>query len=219
VRQPIKILLIGTVLAGTGITGCATSTRSAEPHLSASGAHLQRPPVAIEVAAPGQGRPHAPPTASGPRSDADGRIPSDVYISAFSTSAAVSRLDPAVDSALRSAARAARKDGVDLRVSSGWRSKVYQQELLNEGVRTYGSLEAALHWVATPDTSHHVSGEAVDVGPKEAASWLEANGSQFGLCRLYENEPWHFEIRMQALEGGPCPPRYPDDTFDPDVRR
>jgi hypothetical protein len=43
---------------------------------------------------------------------------------------------------------------------------------------------------------------------KSGASWLEANGATFGLCRVYENEWWHFE--PLTAPGGICPPLLPD---------
>lgn len=44
--------------------------------------------------------------------------------------------------------------------------------------------------------------------------WLARRGAEFGLCRVYANEPWHFELRPEATEGG-CPPQYPDPSHDP----
>jgi D-alanyl-D-alanine carboxypeptidase len=39
-------------------------------------------------------------------------------------------------------------------------------------VSTYGSEEEALRYVSTPDKSAHVTGDAVDIGPTNAHSWL-----------------------------------------------
>lgn len=117
-------------------------------------------------------------------------------------------------SALRVAAREARSDGVELVVNSGWRSAAYQEQLLNEAVATYGSRQEAARWVATPKTSAHVSGDAVDLGPAAAQSWLADHGSDLGLCRIYRNEPWHFELRPDAIDRG-CPKMYADPTEDP----
>ena len=78
---------------------------------------------------------------------------------------AVANLDPALLAALREAATAAAGDRVVFHVNSGWRSVAYQEQLLDEAVSTYGSRKAAARWVATPDTSAHVSGDAVDIGP------------------------------------------------------
>jgi hypothetical protein len=68
--------------------------------------------------------------------------------------------------------------------------------------------------VATPATSAHVSGEAVDVGPLDATAWLTRHGAKYGLCQIYRNEPWHYELRPGAFDHG-CPPMYADPTHDP----
>ena len=126
----------------------------------------------------------------------------------------VADLDPSLLAALRRAATAAAGDGVAFVVDSGWRSPAYQQRLLDDAISDYGSAEAAARWVATPNTSAHVSGNAVDIGPSDATSWLSAHGARYGLCRIYDNEPWHYELRPEAIEHG-CPPRYADATHDP----
>jgi zinc D-Ala-D-Ala carboxypeptidase len=126
----------------------------------------------------------------------------------------LANLDPALRDAMRQAAADAAAEGVELSVTSGWRSPEHQQRLLNEAISKYGSEEEAARWVATPETSTHVSGEAVDIGPSAAAAWLSENGAQYGLCQIYGNEPWHFELRPEAVDGG-CPPMYPDPTHDP----
>jgi D-alanyl-D-alanine carboxypeptidase len=133
-------------------------------------------------------------------------------------SAAVANLDPDLLSALRTAATAARDDGVDFQVNSGWRSAAYQKQLLREAVVKYGSEHEAELWVATPETSAHVSGDAVDLGPSSAASWLSRHGAAYGLCQIYRNEPWHYELRQGAALNG-CPARYADPTQDPRTRR
>jgi LAS superfamily LD-carboxypeptidase LdcB len=107
---------------------------------------------------------------------------------------------------------------VELVVDSGWRSPEYQEHLLQEAVSKYGSEAEAARWVATPDTSAHVSGEAVDIGPPAAAAWLSAHGAGFGLCRVYGNEPWHYELRPEAVARG-CPATYADPTHDPRMQR
>jgi hypothetical protein len=62
-----------------------------------------------------------------------------------------------------------------------------------------------------------VSGDAVDLGPARATSWLAEHGEDYGLCRVYENEPWHYERRADAVEHG-CPRMYADPTEDPRMR-
>ena len=131
---------------------------------------------------------------------------------------AVARLDPDLLAALHRAATDAAADGVRLQVNSGWRSAEQQARLLAEAVDEHGSLQEAARWVATPETSAHVSGDAVDVGPSDAARWLSRHGSSYGLCQVYRNEPWHFELRPGALDEG-CPAMYADPTRDPRMQR
>ena len=130
----------------------------------------------------------------------------------------MANLDPDLLGALRRAASDAAGDGVELDVNSGWRSPAYQRQLLDEAVSTYGSTKAAARWVATPTTSPHVSGDAVDIGPSDAATWLAEHGAGYGLCQIYRNEPWHFELRPDAVDLG-CPSTYADPTHDPRMQR
>jgi zinc D-Ala-D-Ala carboxypeptidase len=131
---------------------------------------------------------------------------------------AVANLDPALLGALRQAATDAAGDGVEFVVNSGWRSPEYQEQLLREAVSEYGSEEEAARWVATPETSPHVSGDAIDVGPSDASAWLSEHGAEYGLCQVYGNEPWHYERRPDAIAHG-CPPMYADPTQDPRMQQ
>ena len=131
---------------------------------------------------------------------------------------AVANLDPALLGALRQAATDAADDGVEFFVDSGWRSAEYQERLLQEAVSKYGSEEEAARWVATPDTSAHVSGDAVDIGPFDATAWLSERGAEYGLCQIYSNEPWHYELRPEAIDHG-CPRVYIDPTHDPRMQQ
>ncbi len=117
---------------------------------------------------------------------------------------AMSRLDPLLRKAIQDAARHAQGSGIALQITSGWRSKGFQQRLFDDAVRTYGSVARAAEFVASPDVSKHVLGEAVDVAPPAADDWLMRNGAQFGLCQIYANEIWHFERVADAQ--GHCPP-------------
>ncbi|GAB5902152.1 M15 family metallopeptidase [Mycobacteroides chelonae] len=120
------------------------------------------------------------------------------------TSLAVIRLDPPLLRAVQDAATRAAADGVTLVITSGWRSRAFQQQLLDDAVQTYGSLAVARQWVATPDESHHVQGKAVDIGPASAYGWMLAHSTQFGLCQVFANEKWHYELTADAE--GQCPP-------------
>jgi len=128
--------------------------------------------------------------------------------------AGVAKLNPDLLDALRRAASDAAGDGVQLVVDSGWRSSEYQERLLREAIAKYGSKAEATRWVATPNTSAHVKGDAVDIGPAAAAAWLSEHGAAYGLCRIYGNEPWHYELRREAVDHG-CPVLYADPTHDP----
>jgi hypothetical protein len=143
---------------------------------------------------------------------AGGELPEGATV--FDDYAGVTRLDPYLLSSLREAALDAQRDGVNVLVNSGWRSADYQEQLLDEAVAQYGSRAEAARWVATPTTSAHVSGDAVDLGPAEAQSWLSAHGGAYGLCQIYQNEPWHYELRPSAATDG-CPAMYDDAAHDP----
>ncbi|GIG68696.1 D-alanyl-D-alanine carboxypeptidase [Phytomonospora endophytica] len=129
----------------------------------------------------------------------------------------VANLDPPLLAALRLAAADAAGEGVEFFVNSGWRSPAYQSRLLREAVGRYGSAEEAARWVSTPEKSAHVRGHAVDIGPPTAAAWLAENGAGYGLCQIYRNERWHYELRPEAVEHGP-PPMYADPSEDPRMR-
>jgi D-alanyl-D-alanine carboxypeptidase len=39
-----------------------------------------------------------------------------------------------------------------------------------------------------------------------------------GVCQIYANEPWHCELRLEAIDHG-CPPMYGDPTHDPRMQQ
>jgi zinc D-Ala-D-Ala carboxypeptidase len=148
--------------------------------------------------------------------EADGAVPDGVTV--FDDAIpGVAKLDPALLGALRHAATDAKDDGVGFVVDSGWRSPAYQERLLQEAISEYGSAQEAARWVAGPDTSAHVSGDAIDLG-RDAAAWLSEHGAAYGLCQIYGNESWHYELRPEAVDHG-CPPTYADPTQDPRTQR
>jgi zinc D-Ala-D-Ala carboxypeptidase len=130
----------------------------------------------------------------------------------------VVKLHPALLDAVRQAAMDAASEGFEFHVDSGWRSPAYQQQLLREAIAKYGSEEAAARWVATPNRSAHVSGDAIDIGSSKASAWLSEHGASYGLCQIYGNEPWHYELRPDAIDHG-CPPAYADPSHDPRMQR
>jgi D-alanyl-D-alanine carboxypeptidase len=149
--------------------------------------------------------------------EADGAVPEGTTV--FDDEIpAVAHLDPALLGALRQAATDAADDGVEFFVDSGWRSPAYQEQLLREAVSKYGSEKEAARWVASADTSAHVSGDAVDIGPFDATAWLSKHGAKYELCQIYRNEPWHYERRTEAIDHG-CPSMYADPTHDPRMQQ
>jgi hypothetical protein len=101
----------------------------------------------------------------------------------------------------------ARREGVTLVITSGFRTAARQDYLYKRAIAKYGSAEEASKWVLPPDKSHHPDGIALDVnypGDPEDTKWLELNGYKYGLCRVYKNEWWHFEPLVAP--GETCPP-------------
>jgi LAS superfamily LD-carboxypeptidase LdcB len=117
-----------------------------------------------------------------------------------------SKLSSELEARFLAARAAARKEGIELKIVSGFRSYSRQQTLFNQAIKKYGSSLEATKWVAPPEVSKHPLGLAIDVNyPNDSvgAGWLEVNGYKFGLCRVFENEWWHFEGNIAP--GWKCP--------------
>ncbi|WP_017201891.1 M15 family metallopeptidase [Microbacterium algeriense] len=148
-------------------------------------------------------------------SEADGVIRDGDQPTVFDVDrVAVGNLDPVLLAALQRAATDAEGDGVTFLVNSGWRSPALQERLLQDAIAEYGSEAEARRWVATAETSAHVSGDAVDLGPLPTLDWIAQRGWRYGLCQIYGNESWHYELRPEAVTDG-CPEMYTDPTEDP----
>lgn len=211
IRWLAVIGLIAALAVLTGAFGLQVSKRS-----STSGA----PPSSARSpggAAPAESRDPSREASRGEVGDADGVVPDGVTVF-DDTVPAVSRLDPDLLQALRRAATDAADDGAEFHVNSGWRSPKYQEQLFRQAVAKYGSEDEAARWVATTATSPHVSGDAADIGESDAAAWLSAHGAAYGLCQIYKNEPWHYELRADAADHG-CPRMYADPTQDPRMQK
>jgi hypothetical protein len=157
--------------------------------------------VAQDTAVGAPGQPPRAPDVPFAGSAEDGVIPEgSVATLADDTLPAIAKLDPALHEAMR---RAEADAGMQFEVTSGWRSAAYQQWLLDDAIRQYGSEDVARQFVATPDRSSHVTGDAVDIAPVDAQIWLIQHGSRYGLCQTYANERWHFELATDP--GGVCP--------------
>lgn len=143
---------------------------------------------------------------------ADGTLPEEATLD--DTYPGITNLDPDLVAAVRAASADAAEEGIEFFVNSGWRSIEYQQRLYDQAVQEHGSESAAARWVATPEGSAHTTGEAIDIGYWDAAAWLQENGARYDLCQIFDNEPWHFELREGASADG-CPKPYWDASFDP----
>ena len=118
------------------------------------------------------------------------------------------RLTPDTAAAWRSMKQAARADGIELQLVSGFRSIAYQAELLQKKLAAGQSITAILRVNAAPGYSQHHTGRAVDITTPEtqplseefersvAFAWLQEHahrlpygrGNKFGFCY----EPWHW---------------------------
>jgi D-alanyl-D-alanine carboxypeptidase len=222
-RSFAKVTLFAA--AAMTLASCASpSTSQPFPSNASTGPRDQVPVVASNVAPQALvigGAATGPPTGA-PAGDAgaltigsagvdtwNGWLPDGKTFSPFDTvSQPITRLDPLLLRAIQDATRAASAQGVNITLTSGWRSKGFQQRLFADAVRQYGSVDLAQQFVASPDGSKHVLGEAVDVTGVGASDWLIRNGAQFGLCQIYANENWHFEIAVD--DNGRCPALRPN---------
>jgi zinc D-Ala-D-Ala carboxypeptidase len=219
VRRSLRSIVIGLLVIGVAAIGILVS-RSAGSSTRLLGAGpppgalpLVRAAIASTAPSLATTRPRATPRGRGAITEEDGLLPDGVTV--FDAAyPGIAKLRPALLEALREAASDAAGDGISFTVNSGWRSTAYQDRLLREAVSQYGSAKEAARWVATADTSPHVSGDAVDIGSADAIAWLARHGARYGLCPIYRNEPWHYELRATTT-GGRCPRPYADPTHDP----
>lgn len=96
------------------------------------------------------------------------------------------KVDASIAGNVRSMIQAAKKDGVDLKISSAHRSRAQQEALYAKYKAGTGNL------AAKPGTSNHESGLAIDFSNTPGAyDWLKKNAGRFGLKNL-PSEPWHY---------------------------
>jgi zinc D-Ala-D-Ala carboxypeptidase len=216
-RRTLKPTAVGLVVVTAAIIGTLVYQSA-----SLSAPSFSEVPRGSHGAATTEGVPRGNHAARTPESDgavteADGALPDGVTV--FDDQyPGVANLDPDLLQALREAATDAAEEGIEFSLHSGWRSPEYQNQLLFEAVSRYGSKEEAARWVATANTSAHVSGDAVDIASLDATAWLSEHGAQYGLCQIYRNESWHYELRPEATSRG-CPRMYADPTHDPRMQQ
>jgi LAS superfamily LD-carboxypeptidase LdcB len=115
-----------------------------------------------------------------------------------------SGMTKATQLAFLTAQKAAEAGGQSFVLNSGYRSAAYQQRIFDCWVKQLGSPQAARKYALPPSESAHVKGYAMDIAPPSAAAWLQSTNGQFGLCRRYEDETWHFEYQPYYKTKG-CP--------------
>ena len=83
-------------------------------------------------------------------------------------------------------AAAARRSGISLTVTSGYRSNAEQAQLF--------AAHPDPKWVAPPGQSLHRLGTELDLGPPAGYGWLASNAKRFGFVQRYSWEPWHYGL-------------------------
>ena len=105
--------------------------------------------------------------------------------------------------------QAAEKEGVFLKVESGYRSETYQASIFKRMLAEGRTFDNIVRYVAPPGYSQHMLGTAVDFFPsrwwfadKVCYTWLKENGRRFGFEETYSQynpmkipwEPWHWNF-------------------------
>ncbi|MEI7742781.1 MAG: M15 family metallopeptidase [Chloroflexota bacterium] len=116
---------------------------------------------------------------------------------------------------LRALVAAARRDGVTIRVDSGYRSHARQAAVYAYYVRLLGPVDGALR-AARPGHSEHQLGTALDIRNTAGAyTWIARSGWRYGFVvsyprgaravSCYRYEPWHVRyvgrVRAAAVHG------------------
>jgi len=116
------------------------------------------------------------------------------YVHGRSVRISVTRLDGKpvevhTAAAYRRMREAAQRDGVALRIASGFRTMEHQQALYRAYRQGRGNL------AAVPGHSNHQSGHALDLNTSTPGvfRWLTSHGRRFGFRRTVPTEPWHWE--------------------------
>lgn len=104
------------------------------------------------------------------------------------------RLAPGAAGPFKDMRAAARRAGVRIGITDGYRSLADQRRLYSRLGPYNGSGGAAV-----PGTSNHGWGLSVDLGlDAEATRWMGANASRFGFFNDVPGEPWHWTYRPRG---------------------
>jgi len=103
----------------------------------------------------------------------------------------------------------AEKDGIYLRVASGFRSNRTQKKIIESRLKGHEYLDDIYRSIAPVGYSTHLTGKAVDFASVEqpfestsAYEWLKINSNNFGFKETYYKnnpygiswEPWHYDF-------------------------
>ncbi len=114
---------------------------------------------------------------------------------------------PETRDALVAMASAAREEGLQLQVDSGFRSYGFQKRVLEDLLADGRPFLNAVRWTAPPGYSEHMTGRAVDFVPSDADfkdvaayRWLQDRAADFCFTESYplgnaggfDWEPWHW---------------------------
>lgn len=112
-------------------------------------------------------------------------------------------------------AEQATRDGIRLRIDSGYRSRSYQASLLLRRIEEGQDLREVLRVIAPPGYSEHETGRAVDLVPSDPEfareptyEWLRRHAGSFGFRETYPLregtdapwEPWHWSLASGAAD-------------------
>ena len=105
------------------------------------------------------------------------------------------RMRPDVARAFDRMERAARADGINLMITSAFRSDAEQAVLY--------ARHPDPRWVAPPGRSLHRLGTELDLGPRAAYGWLDRNAPRFHFEQRYAWEDWHWGFVLNAHSAPP----------------
>ena len=105
------------------------------------------------------------------------------------------RMRPDVARAFDRMERAARADGIELIITSAFRSDAEQAVLF--------ARHPDPRWVAPPGRSLHRLGTELDLGPPAAYGWLAAHAERFHFTQRYSWEAWHYGYTLNAHSSPP----------------
>lgn len=111
--------------------------------------------------------------------------------------------------------KAAKEDGIELKVESAYRSERYQKQIFKRMLEEGRTFEDIVRYVAPPGYSQHVLGTAVDFFPSNWRfadttdyTWLKENGDRFDFEETYSRfnklkmpwEAWHWNYTGSGTE-------------------